>query len=519
MPKVKDLDKDPNLQKKSQDQTMCTSRWGYPLVDFSKNEVRTCCRTRGQRTSVEEMKELGTDLFLNSPYQKERRLEMLKGYRHNSCDSCWKIEDAGMQSARHPNMRTPEGWIDDDNQTDDIAKITSKTKLKNTVSKETLAIEDIDMDATILRSDKPYMLEINLSNVCDLQCSYCSPYFSSQWEKDMELFSLGTGNYHYSEDHAEYIKNDIRKEPSDEFWELFWDWFQGDPIKSLKRIGVIGGEPLFNKKMPEFIDRLIDSYKKIPLEDRPNCEYNDENGKYINDHKPLIWFVTNLNTPKPVMDNFINKQLPRLLEVFRVEIHASLESVGKRIEYTRMNLSWQRYKENAERLCALDYKDFHFGFQIAINCLSVSTLPEFLKYAKYLHDKYERPIILKQNMVSEPEFHHPAILPREFATYVEEAMLFLEDIKDDMRFVHDIWGSWPYYYDYLKTIHSSITEQHSRNISWRLGNLDNVHALFYDYFSAYDKRHNKNFIETFPEYKRFFEYCRGVSNRLQRNVS
>lgn len=487
---------------------LCTARWGYPLVDFSKGEVRTCCRTRGERVTKEQIDRLGTDIFLNTEYQLERRHEMLNGHRHEACDTCWIVEESGAHSARFPNQFLPHPWYKKEDISRDFKNLNEKTELINVITKDRVTPETVTMDSSILRSEHPYMLEINLSNTCDLKCSYCSPYFSSKWEKDLELWSISAGIQKFDSNVETFVKNDIRKEVDDRFMDLFWEWFNGNPIRTLARVGIIGGEPLINPKLPQFLDKLIESYEKLPLKDRPHSGYSDADGNFRNDHKPLIWFVTNLNTPDKIMDRFINEHLPKLTELFHVEIHASLESIGKRIEYTRDGLSWETYKKNVDRLCSLKLKNFNFGFQIALNCLSMTTLTDFLKYAKYLHDKHERPIILKHNMVSHPEFHSPAILPKYFATYLEEALEFLDSVKDSMRHVEDLWGTWPAYYDYIKTVHQSIHEEQGKNMSWGTGTLEDVHVHFYRFFSKYDASRKTSFLQTFPEYTAFYKHCR-----------
>jgi hypothetical protein len=160
------------------------------------------------------------------------------------------------------------------------------------------------------------------------------------------------------------------------------------------------------------------------------------------------------------------------------------------------------------RLCALKLPNFNFGFQIALNSLSITTLTDFLKYAKSLHDQYERPIILKHNLVSIPESHHPAILTPEFAYYLEDALHFLKSVKDKMRPVDDEFGHWPAYYDYIKTIHESVRDQQGKDMKWRMGTLHDVRINFYKYFRKYDSMRGTNFMKTFPEYADFYQYCR-----------
>ena len=80
--------------------TVCHLRWGYPNISLSRNEIRTCCKTPFQKISDELLDYHQTDIFLNTHYQKKRRMEMLQGVQHSDCKSCWSLEKTGAKSLR-----------------------------------------------------------------------------------------------------------------------------------------------------------------------------------------------------------------------------------------------------------------------------------------------------------------------------------------------------------------------------------------------------------------------------------
>lgn len=445
------------------------------------------------------MEALGTDIFLNTQFQKDRRFEMLKGIRHSSCASCWLTEEAGIQSLRTENRWFPDPWRKKGNPSRFFRSFTDDSVLRNAVTQEELTPRSATNSSSIIRSERPHMLELNLGNSCDLRCSYCGPDFSSKWEKETELWSIGSGVS---------APEKLKKELDPRFEALFWKWFQEEPIRSLSRIGIIGGEPFINPRLPEVLDRLLASYEDLPLAERPHSGYLDEDGKVLEDHKPLIWFVTNMNLPEKVMERLTGELLPKLVRIFHVEIHASLESTDKKSEYSRQGLSWENFQRNTERLCAMKLPGFTFGFQAAINVLSVSSLSDFLRYAWSLHQRFDRPILLKQNIVSNPQNHHPAILTQDFAAYVQDALEFLETVKDQMPPVADERRNWSSYYEFLKTIHDSIQGEYGSRITWGQGSLQNVRRNFFEFFRRYDERHGTDFLATFPEYTEFYELCR-----------
>jgi len=475
--------------------SLCGARWGYPLFNFASGEVRTCCRTSGELVTEEMLEEYGEELFLNTPYQKRRRLEMLKGIKHPSCNTCWDLEKADVYSPRKQALLLPRPWNFRYGDRDTIFLEEEDPEiLYNYEEDREVDLKDINADSKILESYQPYMLEVNLSNICNMKCSYCCPRFSSRWYEDIvDLVSPDQNLDKLAKKH----KRDI---PG--LWDEFWIWFNNVAVKSCCRVGIVGGEPLIDPKFKTFLDSLISSYTSLPLEERSHPGYRDADGGWIEDHKPVLWIVTNLNTPKKHWDLFLS-YLPHLCNIFRVEIHASCESIGKKAEYVRYGLKWDRFEKNLRELCSLKLDNFTVGFQSAINSMSITSLKDFLQFAKSLHDEYEIPFILKENIVALPFQHHPLILTPDFSSYVEEAIEFLESVKDEMRWVDDEWGRWPAYITFLKGIHNGIKTNQGRDIDWDC----NVRAHFFRYFSKYDEVRNTNFLETFPEYEDFYKLC------------
>jgi hypothetical protein len=298
------------------------------------------------------------------------------------------------------------------------------------------------------------------------------------------------------------LKKDFKRDIPG-LWETFWSWFNNTAIKSICRVGVIGGEPLIDPKFSEFLNNLIESYNNFPVKKRPNSGYKNRSGKMLEDHAPVLWIVTNLNTPAKQWKSFL-EYLPRLCEIFKVEIHASCESLREKAEYVRYGLKWDRFEKNLRELCSVKLENLNIGFQTATNSLSITSLTDFLKFAKSLHDEYGIPITLKQNIVAQPEYHHPLILTPDFAPYVLDAISYLESVKDEMRWIDDEWGRWSSYIDFLKTIYEGIKTDQGSTIDWGY----DIRAHFYRYFHRYDKHRNTNFLKTFPEYEDFYNLCK-----------
>ena len=79
---------------------MCRFKWDAPIVNLASGHIRMCCRVPKQLVTEEDLLKYGKDAIMNRPYEKERRLEMLKGLSHRDCESCLSLEAAGA-----PNLR------------------------------------------------------------------------------------------------------------------------------------------------------------------------------------------------------------------------------------------------------------------------------------------------------------------------------------------------------------------------------------------------------------------------------
>jgi sulfatase maturation enzyme AslB (radical SAM superfamily) len=450
--------------------TICDLKWNYPIFNLERGEYRSCCRTPSERISNEDIEREGDDVFLNSKRQLESRKALVEGVRHSDCQSCWNLEDRGVKSPRHNGG---DFWRH--LQRHDIVESTvsyTDDKLIKTLSEVT------STDNPILRSHKPYMLEINMGNTCDLKCMYCSHHYSSQWAAEL---------IKYGEITQQQFDIEFPKAP-DKFNDAFWKWFNDTARYSLGRIGIIGGEPLI---MPEFyvtMDKLIQSVKEINRTE-----------------KIKLWIVTNLNTPAQYIEKFMTN-LPTLSEIFEVQVYVSMESTGKKAEYIRNGLKWDRFTKNIDTLLTAKTEknlSFEFNFMPTINILSISDKLNFVKFVESLMRRYNMPIGITQNIVSFPDWQSPLILTSDFSKFTNEVADYMDSITD-LPVVTDKYATWDAYSTYLRQLGVSI-ESHSSD------DLSRKRRKFAEWFSTYDHRRKLVLLDVFPEYHEFYKLCEGES--------
>lgn len=194
--------------------------------------------------------------------------------------------------------------------------------------------------SSITDSDTPEMnikyLDVRSSNTCNMACVMCYHGLSSSWYDDLK-----------------YIDPDLHK-ISNKFIQINKDT-ESQVLETispdLDTVYFAGGEPLITPYHYTVLDFLIenDYAKNIRL------EYN-----------------TNLSTLK-----YKKRDLFDLWQHFkRVEIRASVDSLGEYAEYQRYGTDWDNIKNNWKKV--LEHPEIIIRPQITITALTLSKLPEFL---------------------------------------------------------------------------------------------------------------------------------------------
>lgn len=257
--------------------TFCVRNYDYYFVELDRLVWRMCCHTTQKPMTP------GKDWF-NGPEMQERRQAASTGIKHPDCHYCWKLENDGVESSRHHALKN----------------YTSS----HTVSKLTqgnFEFRDI--------------LEIKLSNICDMACRYCAPAYSSIWAQRLKVY-----------DKQEMLK--IRS--TDEYKQVFNEfviWLNRELPRFKKGRGITftGGEPFLDEKLYELIEELN-------LEDTH------------------LTFNTNLNTPESKWNQQTSLLTKLISKNNTIQLRCSIDGIGKQQEWQRQGSDWNLMKENWLRL-------------------------------------------------------------------------------------------------------------------------------------------------------------------------
>jgi pyruvate-formate lyase-activating enzyme len=250
---------------------------------------------------------------------------MLQGeWPDKSCGYCKKIEDAGGQSDRIrmssiPNLSPPE----------------------------------LEKDPTLVKV-QPTIVEVYLSNACQMSCLYCHPTLSSSIEAENRKF----GDFKGLGIQFENKKNNFK-----DLLPLFWQWFETG-FQKIKRLHVLGGEPFYQK---EFV-KMLDMIEKNP---NPTCELN---------------IVTNLMVSEEKIKYFIDRFYLMLKKkcIKRIDITCSIDCWGAEQEYVRYGINLKHWEKNFNYL--ISKKWLVVNVNQTISALTIKTMPALLDKLKTWRD-------------------------------------------------------------------------------------------------------------------------------------
>lgn len=458
---------------------LCQFKWDYPVINLASGQMRMCCRTPAQNISQQEIEAQGKDVILNRPYEIERRLEQLKGITHRDCESCIRLEHAEAQSSRLGTKSWVKGyWI--------------KHGLHNNKKLETIkayiddASVDLDINSQVLKTKHIGMLEVSLGNTCNLKCVYCSFHYSTQWAA--EVIKYG--------EISEKEYREMFPAAPENLEKVFWEWFYDEARHSVETINIIGGEPTLMPDFYRFLTKLTEAFKDF----KPK-------------HRVELGVVTNLSAPPEIIKKFL-AHIPEIKKHFLFRIQPSMEAMYKRAEYIRSGISWNTFENNTRAILQelknlrLTQDEVTLGFQMALNSLSITSLPQFVQWVQDLNEEYNIQIGLMPNIVSTPKQFSPLILTPDFAPFIKETIDFIQKYEskyDEYANKQKGFGKWQSYRAlHLQGLYESMSrEQHPEY-------ENDARKEFYKFIMKNDERRGADFLRTFPEYETFFNLCKSL---------
>lgn len=427
--------------------SFCAAKWFNATIWLGSGMTTSCHHPPAHK--IDENRVLDNPKLLhNTEEKKEDRRMMLAGERPPGCEYCWKIEDMGR---------------------DALSDRVYKSQIYRDVDILKVAQVPADNDFNLKT------LEIAFDRTCNLACSYCNPAFSTTWVKDIRknggyenLISDGRNHFTHKHDSAQLYK------PSEinPYVEAFFKWWDSDLHRTLQELRITGGEPL----MSGHTWKLIDWFASNQGKSRTNLAINSNLSIPAEKIQELLYKANGINT---------------------LDIYTSNESLHNQAEYIRDGLSWNLWEQNMISL--LDSDNIRAVHSMCtINALCLESLPEYLSYLVNLKEKYgKNKINFTLNILRFPSFQSALVLPDEIKMHHRQRLInWKNKYKNHAEMNEHELEHIARLIDYLEVVDTPHSETSFVQ--------EKLHNDFKQFYSQYDQRRNKNFVETFPGLKDWY---------------
>lgn len=447
----------------------CLAKWYHTTIHLHTAKTHSCYHPAPHDIPLAEIKEDPSALH-NTNHKMQERLEMLNGVKISGCNYCWNVESMG------------DDYISD-------------RKIRNESFYTEQRINEIISNGPDFRVNPEY-IEIAFSNECNFKCGYCHPVHSSSYYQESKKY----GPFKDVSEHdvnVEWLTEvDEQNNPYVEAW---WKWWP-TVSKTLNILRITGGEPLLHKTTWQLFDELN-------LNPKPHLEININSNLGMS-HRHVKRLVDNV---QPLINNG---------KIRKFKLFSSLESWGKRAEYTRTGLDCEIWEKNLDTY--LNGLQSHINIMCTYNILAVTSFKTFLKKILEWRQKYNniipdnlgvRPTVRKIRFdtpyLKEPLMFDIHLLPKDdYIIYFDECLEFIQNNMDE----NDVTKFSELEYERLRRVRDYFSEAQYDNNTIHRGRID-----FYRWFSQFDKRRDVNFLETFPEMEDFWYLCKRASDEEYSN--
>ena len=431
--------------------SFCTAKWLQTTLMLQNGYNHSCHHPAPHKIPLEEIAADPAALH-NSQFKKEQRAKMLKGERPSECGYCWKIEDLGNDYFSDRHYKTSDTWAWD--RFEDIAKSNPQDNVY------------------------PSYLEVSFSNACNFACAYCSPEISSKWMEDVKQngpypTKHGAHNLDYLEQTG---KMPIPNREHNPYVEAFWKWFP-DALPHLKVLRITGGEPTMSKDTWKLLDYLIEN---------PRTGLD-------------IAINTNGCVEVALIDKLILK-INALAKVgVKVDVYTSLESTGDQAEYARDGLDYNKWLLNIDKI--LKETNSTVAMMTTVNILSIPSFLDFIMTVMDYRKEYNKSFDTNRIPLSINIMHWPP--------HLQCTLLDIDYRTRTANTLEKVCEQWLKYYTKEKYARLYLEEfDQIKRLCDYLRNTEPAtehRADFVRYIQEYDKRRNKNFVDTFPQYANLLE--------------
>lgn len=435
--------------------TFCVAKWKQVTVHLESGLTHSCHHPKAHTIPFDELDDNVSSLH-NTKYKKRMRQQMLDGEVVPECEYCNRVErySAGTSKGASFSDRVFKSH-------DDWAKKYIPEIISNPA----------DYDVF------PSYFEVSFSSACNCSCIYCSSTFSTGWQKEIKKFgpytdlSISTRSFECEPPPRFPISEE------NPYVEAFWKWWP-DLHKNLDYFRITGGEPLLSKNTFKILDYLIENPREELIVD-------------IN---------SNLCADEKIVEKFIQKA-EIISQNQRISVYTSCEAHGEKAEYIRPGLNYKQWLVNC-RDFLLRVPNSRLGLMSTYNILSVTSFTDFLKDMLKLKREFPHRVFVDIPVLINPPYLQANVLTKNFIEDVTKSINYMYSGLD-IGYWEPLCGNGYHEWEISKLIR--IFNQFKGRPSNR--GLIQHRIDFKKFIDEHDRRYNQNFLDIFPEYKDFYNFC------------
>ena len=319
--------------------TFCIAPWTHTYLS-PQSERRLCCASRekanwatqyidGETADDDSVYNPGTlKEHWNSDYMNGIRKDLMAGKEIPQCAVC---------NGKLLNISIYRDYF-------------TKTLFPHKVDE---AFEKTDADG---RTEMPPIsFDYRIKNLCNFKCRMCGDQLSSSWESERRQMgdydAEGNDDFWAQKKNKPAIENFQRDVAEAELWEAVKNG-------TIEEIYWVGGEPLMWEIHWEVMEYLVK-----------------------HDLAKNVWVRYNTNFSRTTYKHW---DLKEMLPHFKtVQVCASIDGVGKNVEYVRHGINWNSWIQNFKDYTFLNkqYGDYGIAFDLTITTPGLFCLKELLDLA------------------------------------------------------------------------------------------------------------------------------------------
>ncbi|MCB0377634.1 MAG: radical SAM protein [Bdellovibrionales bacterium] len=422
--------------------SFCLAKWKTATIHLFNGNTQSCHHVPSHAISDPN----GGYGLHNTPQKIKQRQQMLSGQRPKGCEYCWKVERAGQFSDRVHKSQ------------EDFAASSLPEVLKSKLGENIF----------------PSYLELAFENACQFRCMYCSPTYSSRWQKEIDQYgpypTLSSLFQTWQSRHKKPLPPAEQQKMIDAFW-LWWPKLR----QHLKVLRITGGEPFLSPHTFHLMEHLI-------REPQPHIDFG------IN---------TNMGFTPVKFEKFLSQIRDLQASVKKVSIFTSIDSVGKQAEYIRYGLNFSDFQKNIHKTLTMADGGFTLCFMVTVNALSLPGLKPLLQWIIELKKAYpQHQINVDLPYLRQPQYLSVQILSDDFKIWLIEAIDFMKAHIASLKNP----GFTEAEVQKLQRILPFVAPSDLSKLKILLLRRDFTKML-----TEYDRRKGCDFLSTFPEYRNFWQ--------------